>query len=176
LASDDNAQAMATMAIEFLCPGGEAPCHLLYTIDTEDPLFPIRIDGFRLLPLIYCQQYNAAAMSYRMEGDSVIVDWIESLDWDRDFPYDDYPSEFPRRSIVHQPADLDVLRKEEDADEDTGTNVSRFGGWHWLCQGIPTEECRNPSCEGGNMDVCGVIYNEPVKGGASGIQTKIGAM
>ncbi|OYV04353.1 MAG: hypothetical protein CFE26_17360, partial [Verrucomicrobiales bacterium VVV1] len=44
-------------------PGGSAPCHLLYTIDTEDPLFPLRIQGIRFLPLIYCQQYNAAAIS-----------------------------------------------------------------------------------------------------------------
>lgn len=145
-------------------PGGKFPCHLLYTIDTEDPLFPVRIEGTRMLPLIYCQQYNAAAMSYRVNDGSIIIDWIESLDWDRDFPYDDYPSDFPRRSIVLRPADLEVLCMEEKADEDTGTNVSRFGGWHWLCQDIPEVECKNPKCSGGNLDVFGVVYNEPVAG------------
>lgn len=153
-----------TLSRPVIPPGCSVPCHLLYTIDTEDPMFPVRIDGVRYLPLIYCQQYNAAAISYRVEGESIIVDWIESLDWDKDFPYENYPSEFPRRDIVLRPVDLEFLRKEEEADVDTDTNVSRFGEWHWLCQGVPDVKCRNPQCGTGRMDVFGVVYNEPVPG------------
>jgi hypothetical protein len=143
-------------------PGGKAPCHLLYTIDADDPLFPVRIQGTRLLPLIYCQQYNAAAMSYRLERDEIIVDWIERLDWDRNFPYDDYPASFPRRSIALLPADQEKLKLLEQAEEDTMDLGSRFGGWHYLCQCVPDVSCRNPSCGQGTMDVFGVIYNDPV--------------
>jgi hypothetical protein len=145
-------------------PGGNAPCHLLYTIDTEDPLFPIRIPGTRFLPLIYCQQYNAAAMSYRVENGKIAVDWIESSEWDPDFPYDSYPRAFARRQINLMPADPEALRLLELADEDNGTNESRFGGWHRLCQGSPSVECESPRCGGGSMNVFGVIYQSPVKG------------
>ena len=144
--------------------GGSAPCHLLYTIDTEDPLFPVRIDGTRFLPLIYCPQYNAAAMAYRVERGVVTVDGIETLEWSEDFPYAGYPRSFPLREVKLIPADQDVLGLLEKADEDTGTTDSRFGGWHWLCQGVPDAVCRNPKCGKGSMDVFGVIYNEPVKG------------
>lgn len=145
-------------------PGGSAPCHLLYTIDTEDPLFPVRIESIRLLPLIYCQQYNAAAMSYRVEKDGIKVDYVESLKWRDNFPYEDYPKSFPRRSISLEPVDLDALQLAEMADTDTEDFVSRFGGWHWLCQGIPSVGCKNPTCGKGNMNVFGVIYNSPVEG------------
>ncbi|MCW1925587.1 hypothetical protein OKA05_23715 [Luteolibacter arcticus] len=147
-------------------PGGNEPCHLLYTIDTADPLFPVRIEGTRFLPLIYCQQYNAAAMSYRVENGNIAVDWIESLEWDPDFPYDAYPCTFPRRQVTLMLADEEALRLLELANEDHQTKdyESRFGGWHWLCQDVPAVECKNPRCSGGSLDVFGVIYQSPVKG------------
>lgn len=145
-------------------PGGSARCHLLYTIDTEDPLFPVRIQGIRYLPLIYCQQYNAAAISYRVEMDGIKVDYIESLEWWDDFPYKDYPRSFPRRSISLEPVDQNDLHQAEIADVDPLDFVSRFGGWHWLCQGIPTVDCKNPICGKGKMNVFGVIFNSPVAG------------
>jgi len=151
-------------------PGGDAPCHLLYTIDTEDPLFPIRIEGTRFLPLIYCQQYNAAAMSYRVENGHITVDWIESLKWYPNFPYDAYPRAFPRRQVTLQPADQQALHLLELAvdnnliAEPPSADQSRFGGWHYLCQGVPAIKCRNPHCRGGSLDVFGVIYQSPVKG------------
>lgn len=145
-------------------PGGRAPCHLLFSIDTDDPLFPIRLKGTRILPLIYCPQYNAAAMSYRVENGLITVDWIERLEWYPDFPYDNYPLSFPRRSVTLLSSDHGELARLEQADEDYHCNETRFGGWHWLCQGVPTVECRNPNCRTGSLDVFGVVYNEPVSG------------
>ena len=145
-------------------PYGKSPCHLLYTIDTEDPLFPVRIPGVRSLPLIYCFQYNAAAMAYRLKDGAIVIDWIEYLDWSKDFPYDDYPASFPQRDITLVQADLDTIRRLEASGEETMDPGSRFGGWHFLCQGVPDASCRNPNCEGGSMDVFGVIYNNPVEG------------
>ena len=149
---------------EVFPPGGKAACHLLYTIDTEDPLFPIRIPGVRHLPLICCQQYNAAAMAYRVTRDSITVDWIEYLQWDADFPCDNYPSHFPTTDITLVPADQAMIDRLEAAQDDTLDMGHRFGGWHFLSQGVHEAECHNPSCDGGDMHVFGVIYNAPVKG------------
>lgn len=145
-------------------PGGTAPCHLLYTIDTADPLFPVRIPGVRFLPLIYCFHYHAAALSYRVRDGGILVDWIEDTEWSRDFPHDDYPASFPEREITLVQADLEAIRLLEASGEDTMGLGSRFGGWHYLCQGVPDVRCRNPACGRKSMDVFGVIYCNPVAG------------
>lgn len=163
-------------------PGGKAPCHLLYTIDTDDPLFPVKIDGVRMLPLIYCQQYHAAAMGYRLTGSGIEVVYIESLEWMDDFPYDRYPSSFPRRDIRLEqvgPDVVDLLGRYIDANETVprdwdnihackkdlkalGYPFTQFGGRHMMWQDIPDVDC--PSCHGSSMGLFGVVWNVPVKG------------
>lgn len=163
-------------------PGGRAPCHLLYLIDTDDPLFPFKIEGVRMLPLLYCQQYNAAAMSYRVTPGGIEVESIESLEWSQDFPYTDYPPSFPRRNIRLEklPREhVDLLERYIDADDsdpqdwDTmesceedlkaiGYPFTQFGGRHVMWQGIPSIEC--PACRDSSLDVFGVIWNAPVQG------------
>lgn len=145
-------------------PGGKAPCHLLFTLDTLDPLFPVRIKGTRFLPLIHAQQYNCAAISYRMEAGTMVVDWIESLDWNPDFPYENYPAGFPLQGVSLAVPDLRKLEELESARGDTMELGTRFGGWHFLCQGIPDVACRNPACGKGPMNVFGVIYNVALPG------------
>jgi hypothetical protein len=160
-------------------PGGKAPCHLLYTIDTDDPLFPVKIDGVRMLPLIYCQQYNAAAMGYRVTGNGIEIDYIESLEWMDDFPYDHYPSSFPRRDIRLEKIEdegarllnryIDAYARDWDTTEacekdlkSLGYPFTQFGGRHMMWQDIPDVVC--PACNGSSMGVFGVVWNVPVKG------------
>ena len=102
-------------------------------------------------------------MAYRVTRDSITVDWIEYLQWDADFPYENYPPHFPASDITLVPADQAEIARHEAAEEDTLQMGHRFGGWHYLCQGVPDAECHNPSCKGGDMHVFGVIYNDPVK-------------
>lgn len=165
-------------------PGGQAPCHLLYTIDTEDPLFPVRIPGVRFIPLIYCPQYNAAAMGYRLTNGGINIDFIESLEWMDDFPYGHYPRSFPRRDIRLEridEKDIDLLERYIDANEpdprdwDTidscekelkalGYPFTQFGGRHMMWQDIPDVTCPNQACKGTRLDVFGVVWNAPVSG------------
>jgi len=163
-------------------PGGKAPCHLLYTIDTEDPLFPVRIPGVRMLPLLYCQQYNAAAMGYRVTSDGIEVNYIESLKWMDDFPYDHYPTSFPGRDIRLEklgqqdidlldryisanqcyPRDWDTVEACEKELKKLGYPFTQFGGRHMMWQDIPDVRC--PACRGSSMGVFGVVWNVPVNG------------
>jgi hypothetical protein len=135
-----------------------------------------------MLPLIYCQQYNAAALGYRVTVSGIEVDYIESLEWMDDFPYDHYPSSFPRRDIRLERVDpevVDLMGRYIDAyepdpkDWDTicacekdlkanGYPFTQFGGRHMMWQDIPDINC--PACGGSSMGVFGVIWNVPVKG------------
>ena len=160
------------------------PLHLLYTIDTLDPLFPFRIEGIRFLPIFYCLSYNSASMSYLPHSDGTVeVSWIEHVDCFDDFPYDNYPESFRQCNVALLPLsedeamrlevaksewsafeldrDRDHLYNIEQGIEDLGT---RFGGWHFLCQGPPRPKCKNPKCPDGLTQVFGVIYNAPVNG------------
>lgn len=137
-----------------------------------------------MLPLIYCQQYNAAAMGYRVSGSGIEVDYIESLEWMDDFPYDHYPPTLPQRVIRLErigPEVIALLGRYIDANEpdprewDTidacekelkalGYPFTQFGGRHTMWQDIPDVGCPNPDCNGTSMDVFGVIWNVPVSG------------
>ena len=172
-------------------PGGEEPCHLLYTLDTSDPLSTIHIEGVRFVPLIYCQQYDASSMAYRVERSGIEVDYIARPQlWDEDFPYRDYPAKFPRREIKLEALDAGVLDHidiclywEDHLNEQTeaemelhsasydflrsiGYPFTQFGGKHSMPQTIPDVSCRNPTCQvkDGTMDVFLVVWHNPVEG------------
>lgn len=69
--------------------GCKMPLHLLYTFDTTDPAFPIKVPGIRYLPLYYSFPYNAGACGYRVKSDTEIeVLYMETKEVEPDFPYE----------------------------------------------------------------------------------------
>jgi len=114
----------------------------------------------------------------------VTVDYIEYLDWDEDFPYDNYPTSFPEVDVRLEPVreehykyikqyayeqeryprDYNVIDQCEKALLPLGYPFTQFGGHHVMWQSIPEVTCQNPTCGSDKMDVFGVIWNTPVKG------------
>lgn len=158
------------------------PLHLVYTFDTDDPAFPLRIPQIRFLPLYYSFPYNAGACGYRVKSESEIeVLYMETKKVERDFPYADYPAQFPERPVRLAPISYEQHKslvfhleagKEalSDADrklilEDYHYPFTQLGGIHRMWQGIPAVACPNPSCDYSNndrfMDVFCVVWNEP---------------
>src|SRR5215211_6360025 len=84
--------------------GNTQPLHLLYTFDTKDPLVPLRIPRVRYLPLFYCFPYNAGAVGYQVVSDSEInILYMETKHVEPDFPYENYPNEFPEIPVALTP-------------------------------------------------------------------------
>ena len=164
------------------CP---KPLHHLYTFDTSDPTFPLRIPGFRFLPLYYCFPYNAGACGYRLKSETEIeVLYMETKKLEPNFPYENYPSEFPQREVRLIPISYEqhkTLVFYLEADVEALDNKDReliltewqypftqLGGIHRMWQGRPSVPCPNKSCENGRfscfMEVFAVVWNEPLKG------------
>ena len=166
--------------------GCKLPLHLVYTFDTADPAFPLQIPGIRNLPLYYSFPYNAGACGYRVKSETEIeVLYMETKKVERDFPYANYPAEFPERAVRLAPISYDqhkslvyYLEADDkavlsDADQqlilqDYHYPFTQLGGIHRMWQGIPTVACPNPSCEYSKyscfMDVLAVVWNEPHAG------------
>lgn len=165
--------------------GCELPLHLVYTFDTADPAFPLEIPGIRFLPLYYSFPYNAGACGYRVKSETEIeVLYMETKKVERDFPYADYPSQFPERSVRLMSISYEQYKSLvfylgagrealSDADrklilEDYRYPFTQLGGLHHLWQGIPEVACPNPSCEYSKykcfMKVFAVVWNEPHSG------------
>lgn len=85
--------------------GIESPPHLLYRLNLEDPAFDVVLSGVRHLPLLYGFSYahQDGVFSYQVHSDSEI-EVISEADWppDPDFPYKNYPIEFPHQSIAFE--------------------------------------------------------------------------
>ena len=165
--------------------GCKQPLHLVYTFDTSDPAFPLRIAGVRYLPLYYSFPYNAGACGYRVKSETEIeVFYMETKKVERNFPYADYPSEFPEHPARLSPITYEQHKaltyyleagKEalDDSDrrlilEDFRYPFTQLGGIHRMWQGIPTVPCPNPSCDYSKydcfMDVLAVVWNQPHPG------------
>ena len=165
--------------------GCAQPLHLLYTFDTTDPSFPVRIPGVRYLPLYYSFPYNAGACGYRVLSDNEIeVLYMETETIEPNFPFEDYPSEFPLAAIQLLPISYEDHKKLvfaiyagkdslSEADrrlvyDEFNYPFTQLGGHHDLCQGVPSVACPNPACEYHEfdcfMEVFGVVWNVPVDG------------
>lgn len=165
--------------------GCKAPLHLLYTFDTTDPVFPLQIPGIRYLPLYYSFPYNAGACGYRVKSDTEIeVLYMETKEVERDFPYENYPSEFPEHRVRLLPISYDhhktlvfYLEAGEKAlnEEDRKLIIDEYhypftqlGGVHRMWQDVPSVACPNPACSNSRhqcfMEVFAVIWNQPHTG------------
>jgi len=165
--------------------GCKLPLHLVYTFDTADPAFPLQIPGIRFLPLYYPFPYDAGACGYRVKSEIEIeVFYMETKKVERDFPFADYPLQFPERSVrlasisyeqhkslvFYLEAGVAALSgaDREMIAKDYQYPFTQLGGIHRMWQGIPTVACPNPSCEYSKyeclMDVFAVVWNEPHPG------------
>jgi len=163
----------------------EAPLHFLYSFDTTDPAFAVRIPGIRHIPLYYSFPYNAGACGYRiLSEDEIEVLYMETKKLERNFPYENYPSEFPERKVRLLPISYEhhktlvfYLQADKDALSDDDRQLildeyhypfTQIGGIHKMWQDIPRIRCPDPSCANHKfecfMEVFAVIWNQPVKG------------
>lgn len=166
-------------------PGCSLPLHLLYTFDTLDPAFPLRVEGVRLLPLCFSFTYNGGACGYRVRSDNEIqVLYMETREIEREFPFNNYPSEFPLRKVRLEPLTYEQHKtlvfsieagKEalSAADrklifDDLKYPFTQLGGVQFMWQGIPQVHCPNPECEYSRyscfMEVFAVVWDTPVDG------------
>lgn len=166
-------------------PGCDTPLHLLYVFDTSDPAFPLRIPKIRYLPLYYSFPYNAGACGYRVMSETKIeVLYMETKEVEKDFPYTNYPSEFPRRRVRlasipyrHHKTLVFYLEAGEEALSEGDRKLilekyrypfTQLGGIHRMWQDVPSVRCPNSACENSEftstMDVIAVIWNQPHKG------------
>jgi len=163
------------------------PLHLLYNFDCEDPLVPIRVADVRYLPLYYCFPYNAGAVGYRVLSDTEIeILYLETKDVVPDFPYKNYPDEFPETPVSLTPISYeehktlvyyqacedynltkDYLNKEDRAVlKQIGYPFTQLGGIQRMWQGVPDVPCPNKNCKYHKfncfMQVFAVVWNRPV--------------
>jgi hypothetical protein len=166
--------------------GSSQPLHLLYTFDTKDPLVPVRVPGSRYLPLYYCFPYNAGALGYRVVSDEEIkILYMETKHVQPDFPYENYPNEFPETPVAITPISYEehktlvyyltcedynlhkYFSKEDRAFlKRTGYPFTQLGGIQRMWQDIPEAACPNRQCEYHKynyfMQVFAVVWNQPV--------------
>lgn len=167
--------------------GSSQPLHLLYTFDTKDPLVPVRVRGVRHLPLYYCFPYNAGAVGYQVVSDDEIkILYMETKQVEPNFPYENYPNEFPETAVSLVPISYEEhktlvyylacedynLRKDylSQADKDLLKEMSypfaQLGGIQRMWQDIPEVPCPNTKCEYHKydcfMNVFAVVWNRPV--------------
>jgi hypothetical protein len=165
--------------------GCKLPLHLLYRFDTDDPAFPLKIPGVRFLPLFFPFQYDGGACGYRVKSDTEIeILYLQNKRIVKDFPYEDYPSEFDERHVRLEPITYEqhkviafLLEGGEKALSkkdhkllftDLRYPFSQLGGIHELKQGFPDVACPEPTCENSRcsdfMEVFAVVWHEPHPG------------
>lgn len=77
--------------------------HLLYLLDTNDPLIPLSIPNARYVPLLFDFQFEQSLV-YRVvgKGQVEIIDRDDDIFWE--FPYEDYPLYFPAKEVFFEKA------------------------------------------------------------------------
>lgn len=94
----------------------ERPLHLLYRLNLADPAVGIELPGVAWLPLCYGFGYAAhhGEMIYRVINDSEI-ELIAPADaeFDPDFPYENYPANFPESPLRFAAQPYDPTRAED---------------------------------------------------------------
>jgi hypothetical protein len=75
--------------------------HLLFRLNTDDPLVGVDLGAVRWLPLLCAIRYGACGLGYRVTSDDEveILHQKETKAWD-DFPYDGYPQKLPARALA----------------------------------------------------------------------------
>ncbi|MBL8870510.1 MAG: hypothetical protein JNK90_11995 [Planctomycetaceae bacterium] len=77
--------------------------HLLYLLDTNDPLIPISLPNVRYLPLLFDFRFeNNLLYQVVGEGRVEIIGKEEEIIWE--FPIEDYPEYFPEKEVFFEEA------------------------------------------------------------------------
>jgi len=166
--------------------------HLLYDLDLNDPLIPIKLPNATRLPL-YCPfVHDGAEMDYQIISDERIrILRLSNTKVVADHPYENYPESFPSMPVSIEPISYDLhktlafaAKAEEDgislwdlSDKDQALlkrldwpfSFAQLGGLHWMIQGYPSSLCPDPRCRlhkqgEGTMIVFAVIWNTPAPG------------
>jgi hypothetical protein len=169
--------------------GNTQPLHLLFTFDTKDPLVPVRVPGARYLPLYYGFRYNAGAVGYQVVSNNEIrILYLETKRVEPDFPYENYPDEFPEMPVSLTPVSYEehktlvyylacqdynlgkkcLSKKDETFLKESGYPFTQLGGVQRMWQDVPDAQCPNRKCEYHKytffMEVFAVVWNHPVPG------------
>jgi len=155
--------------------GREARVHLLYDLDLDDPLVPIKLPRAGRLPLYYPFAGDVFNIGYQVLADDEVR--VLSLDesygdseLDLSLPHDEFPDKaFPEMPVKLEPIEYQAYRamvlagkqnefgmlseNMSEADEaqlrqlDWPASFAQLGGLHWLIQGPPESVCPNPECK-----------------------------
>lgn len=135
----------------------EHPLHLTYEFDSTESDFPIKFANFRWMPLYFPFQFEASHLWYRVLSDDAIeIVRQDSTNWTEEFPYANYPAEFPYCSAsVNSPVDIrweieDIYGEPADDTCDEHDLVALCANF---CQGPPRTNCVSPACNNQVMDV-----------------------
>lgn len=167
------------------------PVHLLYDLDLRDPALGLasRYEGLSRLPVYNALQYNCCDLVYRVLADDAIeiVSMRDEPEWNRNFPYDNYPAEYPRLPVTVEPVEPEVLALLAQAPVVRGERAyyraslqirqrleqldypfPQVGGTQFMWQDIPVWECRGRRCKFSKnyegKEVLAVIWERPVPG------------
>lgn len=93
----------------------EHPCHVVYWLDTTDPLVPFSHPNVRFLPLVHGFQYssNGFEFIYRILNEQEIeIIAPDPLEFNKHFPYSNYPPHFEKTGVSFELANY----KPKDAE------------------------------------------------------------
>lgn len=182
------------------CPTCNRPLIRIWQFDCNDPRFVVvdteetkAFGTLATLPLYYCWTCGSE-LTYRIiDDDSIEVSRSYSGNTHDDFPYANYPLEYPEQPLrLYRPDELPILVRKhivEDLDDPIPDDEQRalseflgrpvrstlidlwwhqFGGEPWLVQGEEEIVCPNPTCkhhsDGETMKILAAICNDPYGG------------
>ncbi len=92
---------------------GDCPLHLVWLLDTADPLCMLRLRR-KYVPLCYGFQFGGCATAYRLNRNTIQILSPLKPSINPDFPYPRYPSHFQAKSLTLRRCPYDA-RNPEDA-------------------------------------------------------------
>ena len=92
----------------------QPPVHLLFRLDTADPLVGVEMLGAGWLPLLCAIRYGACNLGYRVISDDevAILHQTETKAW-KGFPYAGYPAKLPAQPVALEPGTYDPAKIED---------------------------------------------------------------
>ena len=90
--------------------------HLLHRLNLDDPEVPISVPGIKWLPLYYVFDYRANELGYQLLSDDEMTTFFpedENIAGSEEWPFEDYPLEFPESSIIVSRYDYDPTEPKD---------------------------------------------------------------
>lgn len=166
------------------------PLHLVYSLDLRDPAVGVTWPLAPRLPLYYGFRFDGAQCGYRVVNEHRITLLTEPGRLCDDFPYANYPREFPRIRVRTSPLQYEdaklmlfcdafsryslgtpecALSARDNARlQRLGHPFSQVGEPMWLMQGRPHSACPDPKCRSRypswKMETIAVVCDTPAPG------------